>query len=171
MSDEQIQQAGIALSGGDFNAAMEIFDVMRTDEPDNAVGHYGWAEAAFMRISIDMDEEPPAALIMRAYKKALELDDENLEYVSSFANFCLDCGRIPMAIKEYQRLEKMAELNEIPVEDTLFEASRLIVEAIERIDPERKNPMAAPWVKQALIWAVGGLGFDAEAAVETLTSD
>jgi tetratricopeptide (TPR) repeat protein len=171
MSDEQIQQAGIALSGGDFNAAMEVFDVMRTEEPDNAVGHYGWAEAAFMRISIDMEEEPPAALIMRAYKKALELDDENLEYVSSFANFCLDCGRIPMAIKEYQRLEKMAELNEIPVEDTLFEASRLIVEAIERIDPERKNPMAAPWVKQALIWAVGGLGFDAEAAVETLTSD
>ncbi len=171
MSDEQIQQAGIALSGGDFNAAMDIFDVMRTDEPDNAVGHYGWAEAAFMRISIDMEEEPPAALIMRAYKKALELDDENLEYVSSFANFCLDCGRIPMAIKEYQRLEKMAELNEIPVEDTLFEASRLIVEAIERIDPERKNPMAAPWVKQALIWAVGGLGFDAESAVETLTSD
>ena len=171
MSDEQIQLAGIALSNGDFSAAMEIFDVMRTDEPDNAVGHYGWAEAAFMRISIDMEEEPPAALIMRAYKKSLELDEENLEYVSSFANFCLDCGRIPMAIKEYQRLEKMAELNEIPVEDTLFEASRLIVEAIERIDPERKNPMAAPWVKQALIWAVGGLGFDAESAVETLTSD
>ena len=71
---------------------------------------------------------------------ALELDEENLEYVSSFANFCLDCGRIPMAIKEYQRLEKMAQLNEIPVEDTLFEASRLIVEAIERLDPERKNP-------------------------------
>jgi len=83
----------------------------------------------------------------------------------------LDCGRIPMAIKEYQRLEKMAELNEIPVEDTLFEASRLIVEAIERIDPERKNPMVAPWIKQALVWAVGGLGFDAESAVETLTSD
>ena len=171
MSDEQIQQAGIALSGGDFSAAMDIFDAMRTEEPDNAVGHYGWAEAAFMRISIDMEEEPPAALIMRAYKKSLELDEENLEYVSSFANFCLDCGRIPMAIKEYQRLEKMAELNEIPVEDTLFEASRLIVEAIERIDPERKNPMASPWIKQALIWAVGGLGFDAEAAVETLTSD
>ena len=171
MSDEQIQQAGIALSGGDFSAAMEIFDVMRSDEPDNAVGHYGWAESAFMRISIDMEEEPPAALIMRAYKRALELDEENLEYVSSFANFCLDCGRIPMAIKEYQRLEKMAQLNEIPVEDTLFEASRLIVEAIERLDPERKNPMVSPWIKQALVWAVGGLGFDAESAVETLTSD
>jgi hypothetical protein len=76
-----------------------------------------------------------------------------------------------MAIKEYQRLEKMAQLNEIPVEDTLFEASRLIVEAIERLDPERKNPMVSPWIKQALVWAVGGLGFDAESAVETLTSD
>jgi hypothetical protein len=65
----------------------------------------------------------------------------------------------------------MAELNEIPVEDTLFEASRLIVEAIERLDPERKNPMAQPWIKQALIWAVGGLGFNAQDAVETLSSE
>ena len=171
MSDELIQEAGIALSNGDFLAAMGLCDELRNASPDSAVGHYGWAESAFMRISIDMEEEPPAALIMRAYKKAMELDEENLEYVSSFANFCLDCGRIPMAIKEYQRLEKMAELNEIPVEDTLFEASRLIVEAIERLDPERKNPMAQPWIKQALIWAVGGLGFNAQDAVETLSSE
>ena len=41
-----------------------------------------------------------------------------------------------MAIKEYQRLEKMAELEEIPVEDTLFDASRLIVEAIDRVDKD-----------------------------------
>ena len=80
-------------------------------------------------------------------------------------------SRIPMAIKEYQRLEKMADLNEIPVDDTLFEASRLIVEAIERVGQGRNNPMIQPWMKQALIWAVGGLGFDSEAAVETLTSE
>lgn len=166
-----MQQAGMALGSGSFAEAMDLFDQYRNANPDNAAGHYGWAEAAFMRISIDMEEEPPAALIMRSYKKAMDLDEENLEYVSSFANFCLDCGRIPMAIKEYQRLEKMGDLNEIPVDDTLFEASRLIVEAIERIDPERKNPMVAPWIKQALVWAVGGLGFNAADAAETLSSE
>ena len=168
MSD-LVQQAGMALSSGQFNQAMEIFDQAREAEPDNAIAHYGWAESAFMRISMDMAEDVPAALVMKGYKRAMELDEENLEYVSSFANFCLDCGRIPMAIKEYQRLEKMAELNEIPVDDTLFEASRLIVEAIERVGQGRENPMIQPWLKQALIWAVGGLGYNAEDAVKTLS--
>ena len=112
-----IQQAGKALSGGQFEQAMGLFDQARESEPDNAVAHYGWAESAFMRISMDMADDVPAALVMKGYKRAMELDEENLEYVSSFANFCLDCGRIPMAIKEYQRLEKMADLNEIPVDD------------------------------------------------------
>ena len=76
-----------------------------------------------------------------------------------------------MAIKEYQRLEKMADLNEIPVDDTLFEASRLIVEAIERVGQGRENPMIKPWLKQSLIWAVGGLGYNAEDAVEALSSE
>jgi len=171
MDEELVSQAGVALSRGEFTIAMELFDKLRESEPDNALGHYGWAEAAFMRISIDLAEEPPAALIMRSYKKAMELDEENLEYVGSFANFCLDCGRIPMAIKEYQRLEKMADIAEIPVEDTLFDASRLIVEAIDRVDPERSNTkMVGPWLKQALIWAVGGLGFEATEAADLLSS-
>ncbi len=166
-----MMDAAQAMGGGDFQAAMAIFDELREANPDMAEAHYGWAEAAFMRLSIDMEDDVPAALIMRAYKQAMSLDEENLGYVSSFANFCLDCGRIPMAIKEYQRLEKMADLQEIPVEDTLFEASRLVVEAIERIDPERANPMVEPWLRQSLLWAVGGLGYSAESAIETLSNE
>ena len=170
MSD-LIQQAGMALSSGQFTDAMELFDKAREAEPNNAVAHYGWAESAFMRLSMDMEEDVPAGKIMQVYKKAMQLDEENLEYVASFANFCLDCGRIPMAIKEYQRLEKMADLNEIPVEDTLFDASRLIVDAIERVGQPMDNPMIQPWLRQALVWAVGGLGYSAEDAVKMLSSD
>tara|TARA_B100000941_G_scaffold208021_1_gene152118 strand:+ start:5996 stop:6511 length:516 start_codon:yes stop_codon:yes gene_type:complete len=168
---ELIQQAGMALSSGNFTDAMHLFDKAIEAEPENAMAHYGWAESAFMRLSMDMEEDVPAGKIMQVYKKAMQLDEENLEYVASFANFCLDCGRIPMAIKEYQRLEKMAELNEIPVEDTLFDASRLIVDAIERVGQPMDNPMIQPWLRQALVWAVGGLGFSAEDAAERLNSD
>ena len=161
----------MALSSGQFTEAMELFDKAREAEPDNAVAHYGWAESAFMRLSMDMEEDVPAGKIMKGYKQAMQLDEENLEYVASFANFCLDCGRIPMAIKEYQRLEKMADLNEIPVEDTLFDASRLIVDAIERVGQPMDNPMIRPWLRQALVWAVGGLGYSAEDAVKMLSSD
>lgn len=168
---ELIQQAGMALSSGNFTEAMHLFEQAREAEPENAMAHYGWAESAFMRLSMDMEEDVPAGKIMQVYKKAMQLDEENLEYVASFANFCLDCGRIPMAIKEYQRLEKMAELNEIPVEDTLFDASRLIVDAIERVGQPMDNPMIQPWLRQALVWAVGGLGFSPEDAAEKLSSD
>ena len=171
MSDDKMQEAGMALARGDFTNAMQLFDVLREEMPENAAAHYGWAEAAFMRLSMDMDEDVPAGKIMQVYKKAMQLDEENLEYVASFANFCLDCGRIPMAIKEYQRLEKMAELEEIPVEDTLFDASRLIVEAIDRVGQGRDNAMVKPWIRQALVWAVGGLGYNAEDAAEMLTSE
>ena len=43
MSD-LIQQAGMALSSGQFTEAMNLFEKVREAEPDNAVGHYGWAE-------------------------------------------------------------------------------------------------------------------------------
>ena len=171
MSDDKMQEAGMALARGDFTNAMQLFDVLREEMPENAAAHYGWAEAAFMRLSMDMEEDVPAGKIMQVYKKAMQLDEENLEYVASFANFCLDCGRIPMAIKEYQRLEKMAELEEIPVEDTLFDASRLIVEAIDRVGQGRDNAMVKPWIRQALVWAVGGLGYNAEDVAEMLTSE
>ncbi|MEE2812434.1 MAG: hypothetical protein VX627_05355 [Candidatus Thermoplasmatota archaeon] len=171
MSDEVMFKAAQCMSNGDFLGAMEVFDDLIKSEPDNPVGHYGWAEAAFMRLSIDMEDDVPAGKIMQVYKKAMSLDEENLEYVASFANFCLDCGRIPMAIKEYQRLEKMAELAEIPVEDTLFDASRLIVDAIERVGQGRDSEMIQPWLKQALIWAVGGLGYSPDEAVATLSSE
>ena len=171
MSDDKMQEAGMALARGDFTNAMRLFEELREEMPENAATHYGWAEAAFMRLSMDMEDDVPAGKIMQVYKKAMQLDEENLEYVASFANFCLDCGRIPMAVKEYQRLEKMAELEEIPVEDTLFDASRLIVEAIDRVGQGRDNAMVKPWIRQALVWAVGGLGYNAEDAVEMLTSE
>ena len=76
-----------------------------------------------------------------------------------------------MEIKEYQRLEKMADLADIPVEDTLFDASRLIVDAIERVGQGRDDPMIQPWMRQALVWAVGGLGYSAEDAISTLSSE
>ena len=52
-----------------------------------------------------------------------------------------------------------------------FTASRNLVDAIEVMDPSRKAPMIQPWLKQALEWAVGALGFSTEDAAATLTSD
>ena len=90
MSDEIMLKAAQAMSAGDFKGAMDVFQELSDSEPATPIGHYGWAEAAFMRLSIDMEEDVPAGKIMQVYKNAMALDEENLEYVASFANFCLD---------------------------------------------------------------------------------
>ena len=38
---------------------------------------------------------------MNAYKKAMELDEENMEYIADFASFALECRRIPVAVEEF----------------------------------------------------------------------
>ena len=106
-----------------------------------------------------------------SYKKAMELDEENDEYIADFASFALECRRVPQAVKEFQRYSRRLEMADIPTDDVLYMAARNIVDTIEVIDPEKANPMVKPWVKQALIWAVGGLGYTPEQAAEILTSE
>ena len=55
------------MSAGDFKGAMDVFQNLIDSEPENPVGHYGWAESAFMRLSIDMEEDVPAGKIMQVY--------------------------------------------------------------------------------------------------------
>ena len=48
---------------------------------------------------------------------AMEMDEENDEYIADFASFALECRRIPVAVKEFQRYAKRLELADIPVDD------------------------------------------------------
>ena len=108
---------------------------------------------------------------MMSYKKAMNLDEENDEYIVDFADFALECRRIPQAVKEYERYARRLELADIPIDDRLFMASRNLVDAIEVVDPTKSNDMVMPWIKSALKWSVGGLGYTPEEAAKLLTED
>lgn len=170
MDHPGIMEAGAKMAEGDFVGAMEAFDAIRTSEPGNHEAHHGWAEAAFMRLTVDMEEEVPAREIMKAYKEAQKLDEDNLEYVASFAGFCLDCGRLPMAVKEYERLQTMAELQGLDVNDMLYEAAARLAEAVDRIGG-RSTPMGQKLLRTAVSWSVGGLGFSIDEARSLLSED
>ena len=114
------------------------------------------------------DDIVPGGKIMMSYKKAMQLDEENVEYIADFASFALECRRVPVAVKEFQRYAKKLEIEDIPIDDVLYQASRNLVDAIEVMDPSRKAPTVQPWLKQALQWAVGGLGFTEQEAIEVL---
>ncbi|MBH33952.1 MAG: hypothetical protein CMB74_00700 [Euryarchaeota archaeon] len=169
---EELLEKPIALfREGNIDGALEDLDAKISSHADVPQLHHMWAEFANMKNMDAQDDVIPGRKIMNAYKKAMELDEENMEYIADFASFALECRRIPVAVKEFQRYARRLELEDIPVDEVLFTASRNLVDAIEVMDPSRQAPMIQPWLKQALEWAVGALGFSTEDAVATLTSD
>ena len=172
MSDEEVLQGPIEkLRGGDLDGALEELDALMGSNKTNAQVHHMYAEFANMKNAEAQDDVIPGGKIMMAYKKAMQLDEENMEYIADFASFALECRRIPVAVKEFQRYARRLQLEDIPVDEVLFTASRNLVDAIEVMDPSRQNPMIQPWLKQALEWAVGALGYTSEEAIATLNSD
>ena len=71
MSDELMLQAAQAMSAGDFQAAMAVFENLIESDPENSSGHYGWAEAAFMELTENMSDDVNAGLIRKRYKDAM----------------------------------------------------------------------------------------------------
>ncbi len=171
MSDELLQTAIDLFNQGDLDGAIEYLDSKLSGNSDSARMHHMYAEFANMKNSEAQEDVVPGRKIMMMYKKAMELDEENMEYIGDFASFALECRRIPVAVKEFQRYARRLELEDIPVDEILFNASRNIVDAIEVMDPSKQNPMVQPWLQQALIWAVGGLGYSKDEAVEMLTRE
>ncbi|MDC0341039.1 tetratricopeptide repeat protein [Candidatus Poseidoniaceae archaeon] len=171
MSDDFLQTAIDLFNQGNLDGAIEHLESMLSDNPDNAQVHHMYAEFANMKNSEAQEDVIPGRKIMMMYKKAMELDEENMEYIADFASFALECRRIPVAVKEFQRYARRLELEDIPIDEILFTASRNIVDAIEVMDPSKKNPMVQPWLQQALIWAVGGLGYSKDEAVEMITRE
>lgn len=169
---EELLEKPIALfREGNIDGALEDLEAKISSHADVPQLHHMWAEFANMKNMDAQDDVIPGRKIMNAYKKAMELDEDNMEYIADFASFALECRRIPVAVKEFQRYARRLELEDIPVDEVLFTASRNLVDAIEVMDPSRQAPMIQPWLKQALEWAVGALGFSSEDAITMLNSD
>ncbi|MBT3656626.1 hypothetical protein OAO34_05230 [Candidatus Poseidoniaceae archaeon] len=172
MSDDKVLQGPIEkLRNGDLDGAIAELDDLMSVHKTNAEVHHMYAEFANMKNTEAQDDVIPGGKIMMAYKKAMQMDEENVEYIGDFATFALECRRIPVAVKEFQRYARRLEIEDIPVDEVLFNASRNIVDAIEVMDPTKQNPMVQPWLKQALIWSVGGLGYSPADAIEMLSRE
>ena len=171
MSEELMKEAIEMFRDGNLEGAVSNLDEKLKSNSDNAELHHSYAEFANMLNMEAQDDIIPGGKIMMHYKKAMEMDEENDEYIADFASFALECRRIPVAVKEFQRYAKRLELADIPVDDVLYMAARNIVDSIEVMDPEKKSPIVQPWLKQALIWSVGGLGYSPEDAIELMSND
>ena len=171
MSEEILQPAIEKFSEGDLEGAVQMLDDMCKTNKDIAAVHHTYAEFANMLNVEAQNDVIPGGKIMMAYKKAMNLDEENDEYIVDFADFALECRRIPQAIKEYERYARRLELADIPIDDRLYMAARNLVDAIEVVDPTKSNPQVMPWLKSAIKWSVGGLGYSPEEASTLLLEE
>ena len=79
---------------GDIDGALADLDAKIGAHADVPELHHMWAEFANMKNMEAQDDVIPGRKIMNAYKKAMELDEENMEYIADFASFALECRRI-----------------------------------------------------------------------------
>ena len=104
MSDEVLQPAIEKFAEGDLEGAVQMLDDLCKSNKDIAAVHHTYAEFANMLNVEAQDDIIPGGKIMMAYKKAMNLDEENDEYIVDFADFALECRtEFPRPIQEYGR--------------------------------------------------------------------
>ena len=81
MSDEILQPAIEKFAEGDLEGAVNMLDELCKKHKDVAAIHHTYAEFANMLNVEAQDDIIPGGKIMMSYKKAMNLDEENDEYI------------------------------------------------------------------------------------------
>jgi len=96
-ADEEIQAGERALSALDYSEAYKHFDKASKADPKNPVAWFGKAEAALGLPKMEADE------ILSFYKKAVELEPEQPQFLEALASFSMDMGRFNDAETFYNK--------------------------------------------------------------------
>ncbi|MDP7266127.1 MAG: hypothetical protein QGH39_11285 [Candidatus Thermoplasmatota archaeon] len=96
-----IEEGFTNVEDGKYKKAIKTFDKVIKQAPNNPLGYFGKAEASVgdTRLSL-MD-------LSKLYRKATELEPQNDQYLSAYADFCLTNGLLDKGAELY---EKVAEL-------------------------------------------------------------
>ncbi len=98
---EEVAAGEQALSQLDYEAAYKHFDRAIRADARSAIAHFGKAEAALGVPKVEADE------ILTLYKKAIELDKENPQYLDAIASFCMDLGRFKEGEEHYNEAARL----------------------------------------------------------------
>tara|TARA_B110000014_G_scaffold123589_1_gene84968 strand:- start:199 stop:744 length:546 start_codon:yes stop_codon:yes gene_type:complete len=181
MSEEDlVTRAAQHITQGDFMGAMALFESHVDTNPDDPLGYHGWAEAALFEIQQNgnIDDNGKDRInegqVAAYFRKASGLAPDNSEYLAAHANALLEFDRIPMAVREFQKLRDLgASDDEVDVSFHLYEAARMLIDAVDlKTDFDRSHSFARQYVPIAIEFALLGLGFpSANEATEYLAED
>jgi len=160
--------------------AMALFETHVEANPDDPAGYHGWAESALFEIQQNgnIDDSGKDRInegqVAAYFRKASGLAPDNAEYLAAYASALLEFDRIPMAVREFQKLRDLsASTEEVDVSFHLYEAARVLIDAVDfKTDLDRSHPFAKQYVPVAIEFALLGLGFpSADEAVEYLAKE
>lgn len=95
--EKDLQQARDLMGAGEFPAAVKKFNKIIKADQKCAEAYFGKAEAAVGDPNVSIEDA------IECYKKALEFDEGNPIYWSSYASFLMDQGRFNDAEAAYNR--------------------------------------------------------------------
>ena len=164
--DKKIAAAMKAMDEGDFKKAYSAFKKLVTEFPEDAECWYCKAESgnyASGMFGAKADEKE----IMDAYKKAMELDPERVDFYQSYGLFCISIGKYDEAEGAYN---EAAEIDE-SMSASLY--SEFAIEYYNHVMASygeiMEDPKArAPYGKKALQYMLKALDMDADEAKSLL---
>lgn len=98
-------KAEMLLAEFEYGKARKKFNDIIKQEPKNARAYFGKAEASLGVQKIKAED------IQELYKKAIELEPDNVFYVTTLGSFCTDIGRFNEAEELYNKATELDEEN------------------------------------------------------------
>lgn len=96
-ADQEIAEGERLLSQLDYEGAFKHFDKAARLDPKNALAHFGKAESALGIPTVEAEE------IAALYRKAIDLESGNPQFLEAYASFCMDLGRFNEAEQYYNQ--------------------------------------------------------------------
>lgn len=96
-ASQEIAEGERRLGRLEYEEAFRQFDAALTKDPDNAYAHFCKAEAALGLDTVEPDE------IAALYRKAIELEPDNPQYLNAYGLFCIDVGRFKAAEEAFNK--------------------------------------------------------------------
>ena len=164
--EKKLASAMKAMDEGDFKKAYTSFKKLVTEFPENAECWYYKAEcgnyaSGMFGAKVDTEE------IMEAYRKAIELDGERVDYYQSYGLFCISVNKYEEAEKAYCEAAEMDEsMSASLYSEFAIEYYNNVMASYGEImeDPKAR----APYGKKALEYMLKALGMSADEAKSLL---
>jgi Tfp pilus assembly protein PilF len=157
---EELAEGERCLARLDYEAAYRHFDAALKEDPENAYAYFCKAEAALGLDQLETEE------IASLYKKAMELDPENPQYLDAYGSFCVDTGRFKEAEEAFNKAARLDEENApfyyVDFAVNYYRKAPIIM--ARYMDDTTKQMIA----RKALDYVLKALGMDREEAARLL---